>query len=184
MTGMPAQTDRVIVGVSGRIGSGKSEAARYLEREYGLQYFRYSLVLAQWRKVDPAEKKRLQTLGWDVMGGNRQRELNERLIGAIDAARDVVVDGLRHPIDAECLSSVGRPFFLLYIDTPAENRFQRLRVRFKSWEEFTRADTHPVESNIKELRARANAEISGAVGFEQFYQAIDNALRDVLPRRS
>jgi hypothetical protein len=115
MSGMAANTNRVIVGVSGRIGSGKSEAARYLEREYGLQYFRYSLVLAEWQKADPAEKKQLQAVGWEIMGSDRQRELNKRLIAAIDPTRNVVVDGLRHPVDAESLSCVGRPFFLLYI---------------------------------------------------------------------
>jgi dephospho-CoA kinase len=177
MSEMPANTNRVIVGISGRIGSGKSDAAHYLEDKYGLQYLRYSLVLAEWQKADPAGKAGLQEIGWNVMGGDHQRELNDRLVAKFDPTRDVVVDGLRHPIDADCLFSVGRKAILLYIDTPVEDRFKRLRTRFASWDEFMIADTHPVESHIEELKGRATALIDGAVLLEQFYKAIDDAVK-------
>jgi dephospho-CoA kinase len=174
---MSATSSRVILGVTGRIGSGKSEAAHYLEREYGFQYLRYSLVLAEWRNTDPTAKKRLQEVGWEIMGGDHQRELNQRLISKLDANRDAAVDGLRHPVDVQSLSSAGRPFALLYIDTPAKNRFERLQARYTSWDEFVIADSHPVESHIEELRKCATAVISGATTFEEFYQAVDAVLK-------
>ena len=176
MSDMPATLNRVIVGFTGRIGSGKSEAAHYLEREYGFQYLRYSLVLAEWQNTDPAAKKRLQEVGWEVMV-DHQRELNRRLVAKLDTTRSAAVDGLRHPIDAECLSSLDRPFFVLYIDTPPENRFERLRARYQSWEEFIAADSHPVESRIDELKSRAIAVINGATSFETFYQGIDAVMK-------
>jgi len=71
---------RIVIGVAGRIGSGKSFAAHHLEQHFGFQYLRYSLVLADWFKADPAAKSRLQEVGWGVMSGDRQRELNRRLI--------------------------------------------------------------------------------------------------------
>lgn len=153
---------RIVIGVAGRIGSGKTEAAHLLERQHGFQYLRYSIVLADWYGTDPSAKARLQQVGWEVMSSDRQRELNFKLIAQVDRTRDCVVDGLRHPIDFECLKSEFGAFFrLLFVDTPAEIRFERVRSRYPTFEQFAAADSHPVEANIGELRAKADLILKG-----------------------
>ena len=107
-----ADDAQLVIGVAGRIGSGKSEVAQCLRDRFGFQYLRYSLVLAEWYHADPAAKPQLQELGWNVMSGDGQRELNRRLIAQIDPKRDCAVDGLRHPIDYESLRR--RIFFSLF----------------------------------------------------------------------
>jgi dephospho-CoA kinase len=102
MVGMP-EYSRIVVGVAGRLGSGKSEVAHSLEQGFGFQYLRYSMILADWLGTDPRDKSRLQEFGWDVMAGEGQYELNRRLIDRIHPTKDVAVDGLRHPIDYESL---------------------------------------------------------------------------------
>ena len=47
---------RLVIGVAGRIGSGKSEVAQYLRDRFGFQYLRYSLVLAEWYHADAAAR--------------------------------------------------------------------------------------------------------------------------------
>ena len=42
---------RIVVGVTGRIGSGKTAVARHLAELLGAQYLRYSQILAEWLKV-------------------------------------------------------------------------------------------------------------------------------------
>jgi dephospho-CoA kinase len=164
-----SDTSRLVIGVAGRIGSGKTEVARYLEQERGFQYSRYSLVLAEWCKSDPDAKARLQQVGWDVMSGEGQQELNRRLIGQIHPTRDCVVDGLRHPLDFESLNNTfASRFFLIYIDTPPEVRFDRLRDRYKTFAEFMAADSHPVESNINSLVSLASAVLSGTLPIQRF----------------
>lgn len=93
MASMPDHSP-IVIGVAGRIGSGKSVVAHCLERELGFQYLRYSLVLAEWSHADPADKSRLQEIGGEVMAGEGQRALNRLLINRIDRSRDVAVDGL------------------------------------------------------------------------------------------
>src|SRR5206468_10479137 len=123
------------------IGSGKTAIAGHLRDKYGFQYLRYSLVLADWKKTDPDAKTELQEVGWDVMSGGSQRELNRRLIALIDRRRDCTIDGLRDPVDYESLSKAFLPhFFLIYVDTPSEIRFQRLRNRYQTYEAFLKAD--------------------------------------------
>src|ERR1035437_3843774 len=117
---------QLVIGVAGRSGSGKSEVAQCLRDRFGFQYLRYSLVLAEWYHADPAAKPQLQDLGWNVMSGDGQRELNRRLIAQIDPKRDCAVDGLRHPIDFESLQNAfSSRFSLVYVDTPSEVRFER-----------------------------------------------------------
>src|SRR5229473_373683 len=119
--------ERLVVGITGRIGSGKTTVGRYLESRYGFQYLRYSEVLAEWLAKDPESKAHLQKVGWEVMAGGMQAELNRRLIARITPDADVGVDGLRHPLDYATLSSsFSESFRLLYLDRPRVQRFERL----------------------------------------------------------
>lgn len=158
----------LVIGIAGRIGSGKSEVAHLLETQLGFQYVRYSMVLAEWRDTDPIRKSDLQSVGWEVMSGAGQLELNRRLIRTIDLSRDCAVDGLRHPIDFESLcNQFSAQFRMIYVETPTDIRFERLRARYATRDEFLAADSHPVESNIDLLRPRATAVVSGTLSRER-----------------
>src|SRR5216683_7965931 len=124
--------ERLIVGITGRIGSGKTTVGRYLESRYGFQYLRYSAVLADWLAKDPESRAHLQKVGWEVMAGGMQAELNRRLSAEIKPKVDIAVDGLRHPLDYETLAkSFSASFHLLYIDSRARIRFARLNHKGK-----------------------------------------------------
>jgi dephospho-CoA kinase len=158
---------RLVIGVAGRIGSGKSEIAHLLEQQLGFQYVRYSLVLAEWKKTDPRAKTQLQHFGWEVMAGSEQFELNRRLISQIDPTGDCVVDGLRHLIDYQSLEDqFPATFRLIYIETPDQLRYERLRFRYTTQEEFAAADSHLVESNIHLLKPHAAVTLAGNLSRE------------------
>jgi dephospho-CoA kinase len=177
MVSMP-EDSRIVVGVAGRIGSGKTAIAKRIERECGFQYLRYSQVLAEWQHVDPMDKIQLQRIGQEVMDGGRQHELNGRLIDGIDSTRDAVIDGLRHPVDFECLQAeFGPRFSLIFVDTPFEDRFKRRRDRFGSLDEFREADSRSVESHIDSFRPVATLTLSGTMSDEELSKALDGAVR-------
>jgi dephospho-CoA kinase len=174
-----ADDAQLVIGVAGRIGSGKSEVAQCLRDRLGFQYLRYSLVLAEWYHADPSAKAQLQELGWNVMSGDKQRELNRRLIAQVDPERDCAIDGLRHPIDYESLKD-GFPlrFSLIYVDTPAEVRFDRLRGRYTSYQDFLAADSHPVESKIDMLIPLASAVLLGTLPPQQLEAEVERLVRE------
>jgi len=176
----PQQDDRLVIGVTGRIGAGKTSVSRHLSNAHGFQYVRYSQVLSDWRANDPESKAHLQAIGWEVMSGGMQTELNKRLIGQLQPRGDAVVDGLRHPIDFESLqSSFASHFRLLFIECPEAIRWQRLRSRLPTLEEFRRADSHPVEQQIESLRERAFAVVSNDSSLQDIYSKVDLLLHEI-----
>src|SRR5438552_510645 len=148
----------LVIGFTGHIGAGKTSAANYLKSAHGFFYVRYSKVLSEWLAKDPESKTHLQTVGWKVMAGGMQAELNARLIAQIPPQLDCAVDGLRHPIDHESLTKAfPSRFRLLYIDSRQEIRWQRVRKRYAELDNFRHADSHPVEQQIDTLRSKAFA---------------------------
>lgn len=167
-------TEPIFVGFAGRIASGKTSAATYLTREYGFQYRRYSQVLEEWASASAPDRNRLQHLGWDVMAGGLQVELNARVIAGIDRLRSAAIDGLRHLVDFQSLSSTfGESFEMIFIEAREEHRFERLRTRFSTLAAFKAVDSHPVEAHIDDLRSRASIAIRNDDSPELLYQQLD-----------
>jgi len=172
--------ERLVVGITGRIGSGKTTVGRYLESRYRFQYVRYSEVLAEWLAKDPESRAHLQEVGWEVMAGGMQAELNRRLIARITPDADVAVDGLRHSLDYATLSnSFSASFRLLFIDSPPRLRFERLnqKGKYADLTSFDTADSHPVEQQIDSLRPNAALVINNEGSLQDLYSAVDEAIR-------
>jgi dephospho-CoA kinase len=170
-----------VIGITGRIGAGKTTAARYLARAHGFHYLRYSQVLAQY--LDGARTKgALQELGWRVMSRGLQRKLNSLLLQEIRGRGDYAVDGLRHPIDHKSLKEkFGSRFLLVYIVAPVALRFERVRRRrgLASMKDFSEVDRHPVERHVPRLRARADAVIQNESSVKQLYRHLDQLVVEV-----
>ena len=146
------QDERLIIGITGRIGAGKTSVGKYLESKYGFFYIRYSQVLSDWRAQNPESRAHLQAVGWKVMAGGMQQELNDRLISRLESRGNCVVDGLRHPLDFESLSrAFPSGFHLLCIQSPEGTRWRRLNQRYPEFEGFRSADSHSVEQHINSI---------------------------------
>jgi dephospho-CoA kinase len=173
------QSDRLVIGIAGRIGAGKTSAAKYLNTKHGFQYLRYSQVLAEWMAANPESKEQLQKVGWEVMAGGMQTELNRRLIAQVLPESDVAIDGLRHTIDQESLSKAFSPSFrLFYIESGVEQRWNHLngKGRYTSRGIFDAADSHPVEQQIESLRVRAELVLRNDGSLQGLYTALDEAV--------
>jgi len=174
------RSERIAIGISGRIGSGKTSVGLYLRSRYGFQYLRYSQILSEWKASDATGKSRLQEVGWQVMSGGLQTDLNRLLVARINSTGDVAVDGLRHPLDYETLkNSFASAFHLLYIDSPIEVRYEHVRFggKFGSFEAFQALDLHPVEQQIETLRQEADFLIRNDSSLEDLYAIVDEKVR-------
>src|SRR5947209_18037508 len=164
------QGDLLVIGITGRIGAGKTSVGRYLESQHGFSYVRYRQVLSDWRAKDPESKAHLQAVGWEVMAGGMRAELNTRLISQLPRQSDCAVDGLRHSLDYESLSGAFSPYFyLLFVSSPPELRWQRLRPKYQKHADFSRADSHSVEQQIDSLRDRAFDALDNDSSLQSLY---------------
>jgi hypothetical protein len=137
-------------------------------------------VLSEWLAKDPESKLHLQEIGWEVMAGGMQSELNRRLIAQIMPDVDVAVDGLRHRIDNVSLRNCYlSSFYLLYIDSPLNTRWEHLEghSRYKTLASFEAADSHPVEQQIESLRDSAASVIGNNGSLQDLYAVVDDAIR-------
>jgi dephospho-CoA kinase len=170
---------RLVIGITGRIGSGKTSVGKYLGSRYRFQYLRYSLVLAQWLASDPDRKDHLQEIGWEVMAGGLQAELNQRLIAQMLPGSDVAVDGLRHATDYQSLrNTFSSSFHLMYIDSTFNDRWSRLKSngRYTTLQSFSAGDAHPVEQQIESLRVRATVVIENSGSLQDLFVDVDEAI--------
>ncbi len=175
-----SSADRIVIGISGRIGAGKTSIGKYLSSAHGFHYTRYSQVLSDWQAQDPESKTRLQAVGWEVMAGGMQQELNARLISQLPSGIDCAVDGLRHPLDFENLDRTFTPnFHLVFVKSPSLARWVRLQARYPAREDFDRADSHPVEQCIDSLCERAFAVLENEGSLQSLYTKLDEALQRI-----
>lgn len=164
----------VFIGLTGHTGCGKTTAAEYLASRYGFESIRYSLVLRSWQGESAVSKQRLQEVGWDLMKSGRQGELNQQLLARLKTYRSTVIDGLRHPVDFECLSqALGDTFALLFIQTDRSLRMLRTQSRFDSVLEFEASEEQCVESFIPQLLPRSSAVIVNDGSLNQFHAELD-----------
>jgi dephospho-CoA kinase len=169
----------VLVGFAGPIGSGKTSAAKYLRDRHGFQYIRYSQVLRGWATPPGSGRAELREIGWEVMSGGRQRDLNQRLIDQLDPGRSAAIDGMRHITDYESLSSTfGSAFEMIFLEARDEERYNRLTSRFRTHDEFLAADQHPVEAGASALRPLAALVLNNDGSLEELYAELEMWLRD------
>lgn len=168
------------IGISGPIGAGKTTAAKYLASTHGLSYLRYSEILAEMLGTPDSEKQTLRKLGWEIMSKGLQSSLNERLLSKMSSEIDHVIDGLRHPLDFESLSS-RPPFYLLYIEASPNIRWQRLRSRdaSKTWEEFLADEKHPVEGYLPSLREKAYKTLQNEGPLAELHANLDIVINEI-----
>jgi dephospho-CoA kinase len=168
------------IGITGPIGAGKTTAAKYLAATHGLSYLRYSEVLAEMSPEPTPDRQTLRDFGSDIMSRGMQSNLNQKLLSKMQSGINYVVDGLRHPIDFETLST-RPPFYLLYIDASPQIRWQRFRSRDKSitWEEFVATETHPVESYLPILKEKAYKTLLNEAHMTEFHADLDAVFSDI-----
>jgi len=128
------------------------------------------------------ERSALRDWGWDVMSGGQQKALNETLVSKMKPGISYVIDGLRHPMDLETLSThTDQPFYLLYIEASPTIRWQRVKGRdgFRTWEEFKSADCHPIEGNLRLLKERAYKILPNEGALEALHLTLDETVKEV-----
>jgi len=173
-----------LIGLTGTNGSGKGEAAAYLEKK-GYAYFSLSDLI----------RKELQKSAIPVTRDNlikRGNELRDRF-GPDILARLVMkevrgkalIDSIRNPSEVEHLRKQKR-FILLAIDAPVELRYERVKKRGReesasSLDEFIKKEKEEMTDSVKGQQLHicmtmADSVIVNDGSLDDFYRKLEEWL--------
>ena len=119
----------MIIGLTGRNGSGKGEAVRFLQYK---SFYPYSLsdVIREEVRMRGMEitRERLIEVGTDLRTQGGTAILAERILEKIEGDKNYVIDSFRHPDEVKAFKARD-DFSLIFVDATPEVRFQRVRDR-------------------------------------------------------
>jgi uncharacterized protein YprB with RNaseH-like and TPR domain/predicted nuclease with RNAse H fold/dephospho-CoA kinase len=168
---------RLVIGLSGALGAGKTTAAEHLQ-SLGCEYVRYSQVIARQLKEKKPNHTRedLQVEGQRVHVELGQRWLGRELLRPVFQRRFVVVDGLRFPEDHAFLTEIFGSQFL-HIHVVARRDLRKARFEQREGVAFESADAHAVEARGKELKLFARDVVENNGSVDNYRAALDKVLR-------
>lgn len=178
----------MIIGLTGKMGSGKGEVASYLEKK-GFRSYRFSDIIrdeCKKRRIEPS-RENLQ------MVGNKLREEsgNPGILAKIlreKASGNTVVDGIRNREEINELRKA-KDFALISVDVDPKLRFDRMRTRARAgdpikFDEFQKLEENENNDNPKgqELNycmKQADCSIDNNLTMEDLYKKVDNILSNL-----
>lgn len=176
-------SQKIIIGFTGLMASGKDAAKKYLEEKYGAESFRFSSIMRDVLKRINVEMSRTnlsavslclrQTFGEDLFAKVIASD-------AQNANSDIVaVDGVRRLADIAHLSKLDG-FHLVAIEADPKIRHERLVKRGenvgeseKTYEQFIADHQAETELTIPEVMSKADLRINNNGNFEDLYKQID-----------
>jgi deoxycytidylate deaminase len=154
---------RLVIGITGPVGSGVSTTAKALANQGGF----HLVSLAHHIKEELRQKENLQPITplnektvpdfrrklQDI--GNSRREsspsywVDKALLG-LPSNKDIVIDGIRNLAEVEALRSKFSRFFLIAVHAPPEVRWSRVQEQYdKNYKAFERDDKRDSEEDSK-----------------------------------
>lgn len=179
---------KIIIGLSGEMGSGKGTVAHYLSDKYRFSKFRMSDMLRDILERLHLEESRenmsktssmiRDTFGQDIMSKNI-------VLDAQAGEKDVVVDGIRREEDIVHLRKL-KNFFLVYIEVDERLRYNRLVARAenagdatKTFEEFQKEQQLDADSRITSLKKNAYCMINNDGDMAKLYRRVEEVVRAI-----
>lgn len=117
------------IGLTGKNGSGKGEAAKYLQSK-GFLYFSLSDALreeAKARNIEPTRDS-LFALGNELRAKHGSGVLAKRVLEKLKPGKNYVIDSIRHPSEVEIFKPYPH-FTFLEVSADPRIRFERMLKR-------------------------------------------------------
>lgn len=149
----------VVLGIIGKIGSGKSSLSRCLSDTLAWPYASfgdYVRSITRQRGLDPSRES-LQEVGEDLVATNAKGFCEAVLAQAQwRPGQSLIVDGIRHLEIVEILRDLVRPSVmrLVYVKTADSVRESRLADEIEGWQELETIELHSTEEQVATILPR------------------------------
>lgn len=180
---------KLILGITGEMGSGKGTIAKHVVAEHKGSAHRFSTILRDILDRIYIEQSRDNMQNLSTM---LRKAFGEDLLAKgmfHDAENDkqhdiVVIDGVRRMADIAYLKELPN-FKLIYVDVDIRLRYERIVKRGenpndadKSFEEFKKQQEDESESQIRDLKNYANKVVDNNGTFPELYKQIDDIIKE------
>ncbi|ODS36747.1 MAG: hypothetical protein A7316_02435 [Candidatus Altiarchaeales archaeon WOR_SM1_86-2] len=176
---------KLVIGLVGRIGSGKGAVTEHLCSGYGASRHVISDILADVldRLYLPRNRENLQALGKALRAELGSSVIVDALKKDIegDNAGIIVVDGIRYVNEVEMLRCFDNNL-LVSIDAPPEVRYERCKIRGQknetniTFEEFLNSGKQETEKYIGETEKLADYRIDNSGSLKDLHEKVNEIL--------
>ncbi len=182
----------MIIGLTGKNGSGKGEVAAFL-KERGFIFYSLSDVIREELKRQGLSiaRESLIRVGNQLRTTYGSSVLADRILEKLDPDKNYVVDSFRSPFEVESFARRGN-FVLIQVTSDARIRFERVRARGrendpKTFEEFLKLEAREdLESDtnqqLTKTAAMAGTEIANNGTLDELYEKIRETLVKISSR--
>ena len=154
----------MIIGLTGKNGSGKGEVAKYLQ-ERGFQYYSLSDVLREEaaKEGKPVTRDILVELGNRIRSQHGPSVLAEKIFARFDPENHYVVDSVRHPSEVSVFRRRS-DFILATVRAPERLRFERLKQRGREMDPKTFTEFQELEAREAKSANASDQQLDQAIG--------------------
>ncbi|MBI4239875.1 hypothetical protein HY620_02725 [Candidatus Uhrbacteria bacterium] len=179
-------TDKIIIGVAGRIASGKGTISKYLIDEHKADRFRSSDPLRETMDVFDVDQSRdnMDALSTFLRSTYGENVIAKSVANRIEESPNPIsiFDGIRRLIDVETFRKLPH-FYLLFMDTDVRLRYERYIKRDENpgdaeltYEEFLERDNREPQQQIELLRDHADYVLNNNGSISE----LDARIREVI----
>jgi dephospho-CoA kinase len=175
---------KLVIGLVGHIGSGKTAVSEYLQENYGAKEHRFSQILMDIldRLYLPHERAHLQNLGKslraelgeDVIVNAFKRDLEK------DTSEMLIVDGIRYENEVNMLKE--KNGILLFVTASPQTRYERAVARGEkgeakiTYEQFLESERAETEKHIEMIKDGADYIIDSSGTLDELYRKVDGII--------
>jgi len=177
---------KIIIGVSGEIASGKDTVGKYMVEKYQATALRFSQPLRDMldRLFLEQNRENMAKLSLYLRKAFGEDMFSRVILAEAEKSPSdlVVVDGIRRAPDILHLESE-KHFYFIYVETSSEARYQRLIQRrqntddaMKTQVQFEKDALLETETQIRALKERADFIVTNDGTLEELYAQIDEII--------
>lgn len=179
----------IVLGITGKRGSGKDTTAEYLGKRYGFNILVYTdHVLAPMLKLQKKKvtRENLIKLATDLRKQYGKEALTRMICERITRKEPWCISGVRLPEEVAYLRSFYcEAFFLLDVECESKKRYERLKSRGTkgekkmSYKKFMEIDRKVTERPIKESTELADHMIDNNGSMEELKRQLDDLMKNM-----
>ncbi len=176
--------NKIIFGLIGEIASGKGTIAKYIQKKYKADVFRFSDSIREILDIlgKKQSRKNMSNLGTSLRRTFEDKGVfTDILIRKANSSKNkiIIIDGIRHKDEIKKLRKL-KNFTTVAIVSDPETRLERLKKRAenpgdkkKTYSEFLKDSKKPTEKRIPGLIKTADEKIINNTNIKNLYRQID-----------